>query len=143
MDTQKVQSSIAEVSNEGVVVQNERPNGVDVSNKLAELFHVGSVLTKHDRSDGSIGSSRNHKRLDWLDGVNPSKSSRDCQELGTGYQSTNMAEDATSSVGGHGASQCIEGGFKCLDHSGSGSDASGNSSDGVGNKSCHCKINLA
>jgi len=33
-----------------------------------------------------------HKRLDWWDQINPSSTSSDCQELGTGHQSTNMAK---------------------------------------------------
>jgi len=95
------------------------------------------VLTKHDRSDGDIGSSGNHKWLDWWNRVNPSCSSGDGQKLWTGHHSSDMAKDASSSVGGHGASHCIAGGFKGLDLGSSGSGASRNASDGVGNRSCH------
>ena len=139
MDTGKVQKAITEMSNEGVVnvVQEERPKSVYVGSKLDELFQVSGVLTKHDRSDGSIRSSGNHKRLDWSDRVNPSSSSSDGQELGTRHHSSNMAKDASSSVGGHGASYCIVGGFKVLDLGSSGSGSRGDASNGVGNRSCH------
>jgi len=141
MDTGKVQKAITEMSNEGVVnvVQEERPKDVRVGNKLAELFQVSGVLAKQDKSDGSIRSSGNHKWLDWWDRVNPSSSSSDGQELGTGHHSSGMAKDASSSVGGHGASHCIVGGFKGLDLGSSGSGARGDASHGVGNRSCHCR----
>jgi len=139
MDTGKVQKAIAEMPNEGVVnvVQEDRLKSVHVGNKQAELFQVGGVLMKHDRSDGSTGLWGNHKRLDWWDRVNPRSSSSDGLELGSGHHSSNMTKDATASVGGHGVSCCIEGCFKGLDLGSIRIGSSGNAGDGVGNRSCH------
>ena len=141
MDTGKVQKAITEMPNECVVnvVQDERPNSVHVGNKGAELFHVSGVLTKHDRSEGSTGLWGNHKRLDGWDRVDPSNSVGDGVVLGSGHHSTNMAQDAASSVGWVGAKCCIDGGFEGSGLSCSGSVARGNGSDGVGNCSCHCR----
>jgi len=119
------------------VVQEERPKSVHVGNKLAELFQVSGVLTKHDRSDGSTCLWGNHERLDWWDWVDPSSSVGNYQELDSRHHSTNMAKDASSSVGGHGASCCIEGCFKGSDLGCSGPVSRGNAGDGVGNSSCH------
>jgi len=139
MDTGKVQKAITEMSNEGLVnvVQEDGPKSVHVGNKLAELFQVSGVLTKHDRSDGSTGLWGNHKRLDWWDRVDPSSSVCDGQALESGHHSTNMAKDAASSVGGHRASCCIEGCFKGSDLGCSRPGARGDAGDGVGNRSCH------
>jgi len=139
MDTGKVQKAITEMPNEGVVnvVKEDGPKSVHVGDKLAELFQFSGVLTKHDRSDGSTGLWGNHERLDWWDRVDPSSSVGDGQVLGSGHHRTNMAKDAASSVGGHGASCCIEGCFKGLDLGWSGPVSRGNASDGVGNSSCH------
>jgi len=95
------------------------------------------VLADHDRSEGSTGVGGNHKRLDWWDQVDPSNSVGDGQVLGSRHHRTNMAKDAASSVGGVGASCCIEGCFKGLDLGCSGPVTRGNAGDGVGNSSCH------
>ena len=139
MDTGKDQKAIAEMSNEDIVnvVQEERSKSVHVGNKLAELFQVSGVLTNHDRSEDSTCVVGNHKRLDWWDRVDPSNSVGDGQLLGSGHHRTNMAKDATSLVGGHGAGCCIPGCFKGSDLGCSGPVSRGNASDGVGNSGCH------
>jgi hypothetical protein len=97
------------------------------------------VLTKHDGSEGSTGLWGNHKWLDGWDRVDPSNSVGDGVVLGSGHHSTDMAQDAASSVGWVGAKCCIDGGFEVSGLSCSGSVARGNGSDGVGNCSCHCR----
>jgi len=141
MDTSKVEKAITEMPNEGVVnvVQEERPKSVHVGNKLAELFQVSGVLMEHDRGEGSTCVVGNHKGLDWWDGVDPSNSDGDGQVLDSGHHHANMAKDAASSVGGHGASCCAPGGFKGSDLGCSGPVARGNAGDGVGNSGCHGK----
>jgi len=129
MDTGKDQKAIAEMSNEDIVnvVQEERSKSVHVGNKLAELFQVSGVLTNHDRSEDSTCVVGNHKRLDWWDRVDPSNSVGDGQAvLGSGHHHANMAKDAASSVGGHGASCCMPGCFKGSDLGCSGPVARGN-----------------
>jgi len=79
-DIRKVQSLIAEVAKEGVVnfVHKESTKDVHVGNELGKLLHISGVLTQEHRSDCSSGANRNDKMLDWLDPVNPSNSSREC-----------------------------------------------------------------
>jgi len=141
MDIRKAQSGIAKVAKEVVinVVHKESSKDVHVGNKLAELVHIGSVLTQEDRSDNSTGASRNDKMLDWLDWVKPSNSARLWEVVGSRHEGTNRAKDVTSFVVGHGASYCIDGGFDCSNHSNSGSGAIGNCNHGMDNRSCHCK----
>ena len=72
----------------------------------------------------------------WTGGAGSTQAA-DGLELESGHHRTNMAKDAASSVGGVGASCCIEGCFKGLDLGYSGPVARGNAGDGVGNSSCH------
>ena len=139
MDTGKVQKAITEMSNEDIVyvVKEEIPKSVHVGNKLAELFQVSGVLTEHDRSEGSNAVVGNHERPGWWDQFDPSNSVGDGQVLGSGHHSTNVAKGASSSVGGVGASCCIDGCCKGSDLGCSGPVARGNAGDGVGNSSCH------
>jgi len=114
VDTSKVQKAITEMPKQDIVyvVQEERPEGVHGGNKGAELFQVSIVRADHDSSEGSTCVGGNHKRLGWWDRVDPSNSVGDGVVLGSRHHRTNMAKDAASSMGGVGASCCIDGCFK-------------------------------
>jgi len=141
MDTCKVQKAITEMPNEGGVnvVQEERPKSVHVGNKLAGLFQVSGVLTHHDRSGGSRCARGNHKRLDWWDRVNPSSSSRDCQELGTGITAPTWPRMSPPLWEGMEQAAAWKDASKARTWAAVGVAPVGNASDGVGNRSCHCR----